>query len=431
MVQLVKYGTWYNTNVMHIDGLSTETKPVDKFDGMAIPNGSIYTEIDTGDKYMFDAENKVWYKVSKNYVSLDEHGFVPLENLPPEIYERMYGVADDDARFNLTTDEVQNGDVVFVNDTQIMYLVVDDTKLDSEDGYQEFAAGIAAKAIADEDGRNIKNTYLTEEEYNAGKTLPQGTQVNINGNTYTVKESSEIFNGYTGQNKAVGSHSHAEGSGTTAIGDYSHAEGWGATASGRSSHAEGAGTRAIGESSHAEGAGTTASGSQCHAEGGGATASGVGSHAEGTGTTASGVGSHAEGAGATASGTNSHAEGGGTRASGESSHAEGSFAKAIGDYSHAEGYNTIASSAYQHTEGKFNVEEANDKFAHIIGNGTADNARSNAFAIDWDGKIYTHNSATGFDINSNYLEMQNGIRLYVSDTEPTGTIPEGSLGIGF
>lgn len=160
MVQLVKYGTWYNTNVMHIDGLSTETKPVDKFDGMAIPNGSIYTEIDTGDKYMFDAENKVWYKVSKNYVSLDEHGFVPLENLPPEIYERMYGVADDDARFDLTTDEVQNGDVVFVNDTQIMYLVVDDTKLDSEDGYQEFAAGIAGKAIADEDGNNIKQTYL-------------------------------------------------------------------------------------------------------------------------------------------------------------------------------------------------------------------------------------------------------------------------------
>lgn len=167
MVQLVKYGTWYNTNVMRIDGLSTDTKPTDKFEGMAIPNGSIYTEIDTGDKYMFDAENKVWYKVSKNYVSLDEHGFVPLENLPPEIYERMYGVADDDARFDLTTDEVQNGDVVFVNDTQIMYLVVDDTKLDSEDGYQEFAAGIAAKAIADEDGRNIKNTYATKSELSA------------------------------------------------------------------------------------------------------------------------------------------------------------------------------------------------------------------------------------------------------------------------
>jgi hypothetical protein len=160
MVQLVKYGAWYNTNVMHIDGLSTETKPTGKFDGMAISNGSIYTEIDTGNEFMFDAENKAWHKVSKNYATLDENGFVPLENIPPEIIERMYGVEDDEARFELTTDEVQNGDVVYVNDTQIMYLVVDDTALDSEDGYKEFAAGIAGKAIADEDGNNIKQTYL-------------------------------------------------------------------------------------------------------------------------------------------------------------------------------------------------------------------------------------------------------------------------------
>lgn len=374
MVQLVKYGSHFNTNVMRIDGLSTETKPVDKFDGMAIPNGSIYTEIDTGDKYMFDAENKVWYKVSKNYVSLDEHGFVPLENLPPEIYERMYGVADDDARFDLTTDEVQNGDVVFVNDTQIMYLVVDDTKLDSEDGYREFAAGIAGKAIADEDGRNIKNTYLTEEEYNAGKTVPQGTTVTYRGQTYTVGAHAEIFNGYS-YNIASGEYSHAEGASTSATGSLAHAEGAGTWASAMSAHSEGAGT--------------------------------------------------------TASGSSSHAEGGGSTASADNSHAEGSVTRASGTASHAEGYNTIASSDYQHTEGKCNVEDANDKFAHIIGNGANVDNRSNAYAIDWDGKIYTHNSATGFDINSNYLEMQNGIRLYVSDTEPTGTIPEGSLGIGF
>lgn len=160
MVTLIKYGNNYNILVMHIDGLSTETKPTDNFDGMAIPNGSIYTEIDTGDKYMFDVENKGWHKVSKNYVILDENGFVPLENIPPEIIERMYGVEDDEARFELTTDEVQNGDAVYVNDTQIMYFVVDETALDSEDGYKEFAAGIAGKAIADEDGNNIKQTYL-------------------------------------------------------------------------------------------------------------------------------------------------------------------------------------------------------------------------------------------------------------------------------
>lgn len=31
----------------------------------------------------------------------------------------------------------------------------------------------------------------------------------------------------------------------------------------------------------------------------------------------------------------------------------------------------------------------------------------------------------------NYIEMENGVRLYISDTAPTGTIPEGSLGVGW
>lgn len=39
------------------------------------------------------------------------------------------------------------------------------------------------------------------------------------------------------------------------------------------------------------------------------------------------------------------------------------------------------------------------------------------------------NLIVGF--GTNYIELANGIRLYISDTTPTGTIPEGSLGIGF
>ncbi len=35
------------------------------------------------------------------------------------------------------------------------------------------------------------------------------------------------------------------------------------------------------------------------------------------------------------------------------------------------------------------------------------------------------------ETDDNYIEMGNGIRLYISDTEPTGTIPEGSIGIGW
>lgn len=226
------------------------------------------------------------------------------------------------------------------------------------------------------------------DEYNAGKTVPQGTSVTIDETTYTVGAGAEIFNDYT-NNKAVGMNSHAEGVNTKAIGMFSHTEG--------------AITKAIGINSHAEGSASTASGNQAHTEGSSTTASGVNSHAEGGNTQAVGLNSHAEGGDTTANGINSHAEGGGT----------------------------IASSTNQHVEGKYNVEDSSDKFAHIIGNGTADNARSNAFAVDWNGKIYTHNSNTGFDIQSNYIEFPNGQRLYNSSTAPTGNIPDGSIGVGW
>ena len=66
-------------------------------------------------------------------------------------------------------------------------------------------------------------------------------------------------------------------------------------------------------------------------------------------------------------------------------HAEGNTTFASGLGAHAEGSNTIASSQYQHVQGKYNIEDANSTYADIVGNGTADNARSNAYTLDWNG----------------------------------------------
>jgi hypothetical protein len=41
-------------------GLSTNEKPVGKFDGVKVVNGSVFIEIDTKKIYMFDEENQVW-----------------------------------------------------------------------------------------------------------------------------------------------------------------------------------------------------------------------------------------------------------------------------------------------------------------------------------------------------------------------------------
>lgn len=44
------------SSVNHYHCLSTDTKPT------GCPNGSTLVEIDTGDEYLYDEENAVWYK---------------------------------------------------------------------------------------------------------------------------------------------------------------------------------------------------------------------------------------------------------------------------------------------------------------------------------------------------------------------------------
>ena len=81
------------------------------------------------------------------------------------------------------------------------------------------------------------------------------------------------------------------------------------------------------------------------------------------------------------------------------SHAEGSSVTASGDYSHAQNFNTIAAGVYQTAIGKYNIEDSSNKYALIIGNGSS-SARSNALAVDWDGKIYAGNSSNGVDLTT-------------------------------
>lgn len=78
--------------------------------------------------------------------STNIEGTIPLENLPQGALERMVVVADDAARFALTTVQVQQGDTVKVESSGLMYYVVDDTKLGMADGYEDYKAGYAAKA---------------------------------------------------------------------------------------------------------------------------------------------------------------------------------------------------------------------------------------------------------------------------------------------
>ena len=92
-----------------------------------------------------------------------------------------------------------------------------------------------------------------------------------------------------------------------------------------------------------------------------------------------------------ATGYNSHAEGRFTKATGNQSRTEGSGTIASGYQSHSEGFYTIASGTNQHVQGKYNIDDVDSEgnalntYAHIVGNGKSNTARSNAHTLDWDG----------------------------------------------
>ena len=291
---------------------------------------------------------------------------------------------------------------------------------------------VVTTTITNEDGSTTTNTG---ERFNFRNNTASGNYSHAEGMSTTASGVASHAEGT--RTTASSNGSHAEGLSTTASGQISHAEGRSTTASGQSSHAEGASTIASGLNSHAEGQSTEASGRGSHAEGSSSVASGEDSHAEGYNTNAKGNYSHtegdgtstdsdaiiegdsisypgtpgytshaegyhtiakggaahAEGASSVASGNTSHAEGFGTVASGLGAHAEGQSTEASGDTSHAEGYKTIAREC-QHVQGKWNAEDTENKYAHIVGNGSTDTSRSNAHTLDWDGNAWFKGAIT-------------------------------------
>lgn len=71
-------------------------------------------------------------------------GTISIDRLPKAALERLIVVADDTARFALTTATAQSGDTVKVTSTGKMYLIKDESKLSSENGYEPYTASQAS-----------------------------------------------------------------------------------------------------------------------------------------------------------------------------------------------------------------------------------------------------------------------------------------------
>lgn len=57
MITLSKDDT---TNELSFKGLSTDTKPTENYDSLAITNGSTFFEMDTQEVYFYDGDTDTW-----------------------------------------------------------------------------------------------------------------------------------------------------------------------------------------------------------------------------------------------------------------------------------------------------------------------------------------------------------------------------------
>lgn len=104
-------------------------------------------------------------------------GTINIERLPKGALERLVIVANQTARFALTTADVQEGDTVKQSDTGVMYFVINSTKLDNEAGYSVYTAGAATSVPWS--GVTNAPTKVSQFTNDSGFTTNKGTVTSV------------------------------------------------------------------------------------------------------------------------------------------------------------------------------------------------------------------------------------------------------------
>ncbi len=126
-------------------------------------------------------------------------GTISIERLPAAALERVVTVADQAARYALTSASVQLGDTVKQLDTGVMYAVVDVSKLNTSSGYLEYTAGTATSAA-----------YATSATYVNGHTV----SANVPSNAVFTDTHNSAYN-YLGTSGATANAATATTNTTT------------------------------------------------------------------------------------------------------------------------------------------------------------------------------------------------------------------------
>jgi len=244
----------------------------------------------------------------------------------------------------------------------------------------------------------VGHVVITDENSVGQASFASGSKTNASG------EFSTAMGNFT---KATGITSTALGFGNEASGNFSTAFGSGSKASGETSVAMGMATFAYGDYSTAAGHTTTASGNYSTALGNNTVASGQHATALGHTTNASGDNSTAlgewtyAGLNSTAIGTHAVASGDYSTAFGYYTNSMAPFATALGSHTAAFGAvstslgdNTTAQAYASLAMGRYNLMDGSQTEWNsydplfVIGNGSSENNRSNAFEVKKSGVTY-------------------------------------------
>lgn len=188
------YRSSENANAFAIEAQSWARGGTNTRNGEDTDNAKYYAEQAREFINSFD-----WNNLSNTPTSLEGYGVsqvptsmlvgeIGIDNIPKSALERMCVVADDTARFALTTNTVQNGDVVKVESSGLLYYVYDDTKLNSADGYKVFTAGSASSVPWS--GVENKPTTLTGYGITDAVHAEQGK--GLSSNDYTNAEKQKL-----------------------------------------------------------------------------------------------------------------------------------------------------------------------------------------------------------------------------------------------
>ena len=107
-------------------------------------------------------------KITSGTINASRLPEIPIDKLPAGALERLVIVANQAARYQLTSSDVQEGDTVKQEDTGVMYFVVDTDNLANENGYKVYTAGAATSVP----WSGVTGKPSTLEDYGVSATDP-------------------------------------------------------------------------------------------------------------------------------------------------------------------------------------------------------------------------------------------------------------------